>query len=97
MRIGEGTVACVHYGRRSDGEFEYIADPTARDLDLLFGSIAADVVVFSHDYRPCDLCFKGRRFLSPGSLGCHDRAEARALILAESRTAGIDVSRVTVS
>jgi hypothetical protein len=41
MRIGEGTVACVHYGRRSDGEFEYIADPTARDLDLLFGSIAA--------------------------------------------------------
>jgi predicted phosphodiesterase len=90
------SVTYVHYVRRSDGEFDYIARPTAAGLDLLFGSVAADVLVFGDDHRPLALCFKRRLFLNPGSLGCYDRAEARALILTKSRNAGIDVSRVTV-
>ena len=91
MRLGLRTIAFVHYARRPDGEFDYIREPTAADLDRLFGSVAADVVVFGHDHRPFDLSFKGRRFLSPGSLGCHDKAEDRGLVLAEMANGDVDV------
>ncbi len=54
------------------------------------------MVVFGHDHRPSDLSFKGRRFLSPGSLGCHDKAEGRALVLGEMANGDVDVEPVTV-
>jgi putative phosphoesterase len=88
MRLGARSAVFLHYARRPDGEFDYIADPSAADLDRLFRSVQADLVVFGHDHRLYDLEVRGRRFLDAGSLGCHDRAEARALVLT---TAGGDV------
>lgn len=96
MRLGAEAITFVHYARRPDGEFDYLKEPTAADLDRLFCSLAADLVVFGHDHRPFDLSFRGRRFLSPGSLGCHDRAEARALVLAAMPNGEVDVERVVV-
>jgi len=96
VRLGAKTVVFLHYARRPDGEFDYIAEPTATDLDRLFASVDADLVVFGHDHRPFDLASGGRRFLSPGSLGCHDRAEARAFVLGEAPGGDVDVEWVVV-
>ena len=42
------------------------------------------MVVFGHDHVERDVTAAGRRFLNPGSVGCHERAEAPALLIAFS-------------
>lgn len=97
MRVGTRTVAFLHYARLPSGEFDHLGDPSAVDFDRLYGALVADLVVFGHDHRPHDLVSHGRRFLSPGSLGCHDRAEARALVLAEAPDGDVEVERLVVA
>lgn len=84
-RCGETTVACAHYARKNNGAFDHVADPTADDLLRLYEVVQAAIVVFGHDHHACDVTIEGRRFLNPGSVGCHDKAEARALILESAR------------
>jgi putative phosphoesterase len=79
--LGVATVALVHYARTPAGAFERVVRRAPEELARLYAGVAGDVVVFGHDHLPCDVASGGRRFLNPGSLGCHDRAVARALIL----------------
>lgn len=81
LACGQVAVAFVHYARRASGGFDHLANPSARDFERLFRDLPGDVVVFGHDHQAHDLASGGRRFLSPGSVGCHDAAEARAMIL----------------
>jgi putative phosphoesterase len=96
MRLGTSTVAFIHYGRLADGEFDYVKEPTGADFDRLFSQVPADLVVFGHDHRPFDLSFQDRRFLSPGSCGCHDRAEARTLVLSAGTSGVAEVQTLAV-
>lgn len=93
IRVGVATVTLLHYARTSTGRFEQVVEPDADELDRVFTGVPGDLVVFGHDHRPCDVDAGGRRFLNPGSVGCHDRAVARALIL-ETAGAGVLVSRL---
>jgi len=96
MQVGAKRVLFLHYARRPDGEFDFIRNPSAADFRRLFSSAPADIVVFGHDHRPFDVVYEGRRFLSPGSLGCHDRPEARALILTATPKGEVSVEKVRV-
>ena len=96
LACGELTVAFVHYARRADGAFaDDLPDPAAGEFARLWERVPGDVVVFGHDHRECDLAAGSRRFLNPGSVGCHDRAEARAVILTPADSA-LDVARLAV-
>ena len=53
------------------------------------------VVVFGHVHREYDLTDGARRFLNPGSVGCHDQPEARALVLTPASSA-VSVAKVAV-
>ncbi len=82
VRLGTCVVGLLHYARRPNGAFDHILKvPAADELRRLYDGVPGDVVVFGHDHRACDLIAGGRRFLNPGSLGCHDKAAARALLL----------------
>ena len=94
-RCGTTTVACLHYARKRDGGFDHVAKPTEDDLLRLYRPLDGGVVVFGHDHHECDVTVAGRRFLNPGSVGCHDKAEARALIIASADDA-LSVEKVTV-
>ena len=95
VQLGRQTVVLVHYARRPGGAFDRVAEPTAEDFDRMYAGARGDVVVFGHDHRPHDLVLNGRRFLNPGSVGCHDRPEARALIL-EPVNGRVEASKVAV-
>lgn len=97
LDCGDVTAVFVHYARR-DGEWsdEPSANPTGSDFEQLFAGVAGDVVIFGHDHREHDLAAGDRRFLNPGSVGCHDKAEARALVLTPAASA-IAVARLAVS
>ena len=97
LRLGTKTVAFLHYARSRDGEFETTAAESAADLDRVFAQLTADIVVFGHDHRPRDLSFEARRFLNPGSLGCHDRPEARALTLTETSNGDVEIEQLVVA
>jgi len=97
MRIGTQRVTFLHYARRPDGEFDFVEDPSPAEFERLYRLVAGDIVVFGHDHRPFDVAYGGRRYLSPGSLGCHDRPEARALVLTTTPTGGITVDKVVVA
>jgi putative phosphoesterase len=96
MKVGTKRVVFLHSARRPDGEFDLIQDPSPSDFERLYRLVAGDVVVFGHDHRPFDIAYHGRRYLSPGSLGCHDRPEARALVLTATPTGGIAVDKIVV-
>lgn len=96
MRIGTQRVVFLHYARCPDGEFDFIKDPLPADFERLYRPVPGEIVVFGHDHRPFDIEYGGRRFLSPGSLGCHDRPEARALVLSATPTGSVAVDKVSV-
>lgn len=96
VEVGDATATLVHYARTPSGGFAHLRRPTAEDFDRLYADLAGGVVVFGHDHRPYDLSFGGRRFLNPGSLGCHDRPEARALVLAPAGAGNVEVSRLAI-
>jgi hypothetical protein len=95
LACGEVNVVCVHYARGLDGEFADFTDLSVPEIERLYERVAGDVVIFGHEHRECDLQASGRRFLNPGSVGCHDRAEARALVLTPA-DGSIDVARLAV-
>ena len=83
-QCGQTTVACIHYARKTNGAFDHIDNPAAEELLRLYQAVDGAVVVFGHDHCEHDVTVAGRRFLNPGSVGCHDTAEARALVIASS-------------
>jgi predicted phosphodiesterase len=95
IRIGMQRVVFLHYARRLDGEFDFVEDPSPADFRRLYRPVAGEIVVFGHDHRPFDITHAGRRFISPGSLGCHDRAEARALVLSATSTGNVAVEKIS--
>ncbi len=98
LTCGAATVMFVHYARRADGGFGHLdANATADDFGRLYEDVGGDVVVFGHEHRPYDLVVRGRRLLNPGSAGCNDRAEARALLLtAADVDVDVDVAKLAV-
>ncbi len=97
LECGEVTAVFIHYARRH-GEWsddEPPAHPTGSDFDRLFAGVAGDAVVFGHVHREYDLTDGGRRFLNPGSVGCHDQAQARALVLTPVSSA-VSVAKLAV-
>ena len=89
LKCGEVTVVFIHYARR-DGEWsddEPSAQPSGSDFGRLFAGVAGDVVVFGHVHHEYDLTDGARRFLNPGSVGCHEQPEARALVLTPASSA----------
>lgn len=84
-------VAFTHYALGPSGQhFRHaIRDPTADELDELFGSHDAELLFHGHDHRNSDV--EGRaRYVNPGSLGCYRRAVARYCV------AELDQGRYTV-
>lgn len=79
--LGGYTVLFTHYGRNADRSF---APPgrhtTAGDLDTMFRERAAGLVLFGHDHDALDVV-GDRRYVNPGSAGCHVKAEVRCVII----------------
>lgn len=96
LRLGAQDVALLHYARRPDGSFEHIVEPSASDLARIYGLTPGDVVMFGHDHRSYDLMFEERRFINPGSVGCHNRSEARAVVLTETPSGNVAVENLSV-
>jgi predicted phosphodiesterase len=94
--VGGTPVVVLHYPRDRDARFAGVCDPTGPHFARRFADVDAPLVVFGHDHRPHDLRIDGRRFLDPGSVGCHDRPVARALVLERAR-AGVTVSRLEIA
>ncbi len=71
-------VTFVHYGLADSGrEFlSVIRRPRAADLDEMFARHRSDLIFFGHDHVTSDVQGK-RRYVNPGSLGCHTEAVAR--------------------
>jgi len=101
LTVGPAAVTVVHYARTPAGPFDFVPQASAADLARLFAAVPGDAVVFGHDHAAYDCAADGRRLVSPGSLGCHDRAVARALVLSpvgESGAAcGVAVDRIAVA
>ncbi len=69
-----------HYAQIPSGALADVPKQlTPAALDARF-PVKADLVLFGHDHRRCDLV-GARRYLNPGSLGCHQVATARYLCL----------------
>jgi predicted phosphodiesterase len=87
-------VTFLRYARRPDGTFDDLAEPSAAGFADLYGTTPGGVVVFGHDHRAFDLSSGGRRLVSPGSLGCNDSAQARALLLTVVADGGVEMEQV---
>jgi predicted phosphodiesterase len=77
-RVAGLAATFLHYARDSSGkEFLRTPDePTAHDMELIFGSRRGGIVFFGHDHLRRDI--RGRtRYVNPGALGCHEDAVAR--------------------
>ena len=77
--------------RAREGHTTGLAEPFSSDAFSTLGGSAGEYGVRWEGHEPSG----GRRFLNPGSVGCHDQAEARALILTSADSA-IDVARLAV-
>lgn len=68
----------------ASGEYKrYIQQPDESQLEELFGTMDADIILYGHDHTPYSL--KGKRtYINTGSLGCpaRDKNIARAGVLA---------------
>lgn len=76
----------LHYGLAKHNlykqhTFEPInPNPTAEFFDEMFAGADADAVFFGHKHESCD--FTGERiYADVGSVGCHEKSEARGIIL----------------
>jgi predicted phosphodiesterase len=94
-RVGRTTVTLVHYARTARAEFHPVADAGASHFAELFGELPGELILFGHDHRSHDITSAGRRFVDPGSVGCHDRSIARGVIL-EAHPNGARVSKLAV-
>jgi putative phosphoesterase len=91
------TLVFTHYGLEPDQSFSPPGrNTTCADLDRMFRDTAgADVVFFGHDHAALD-CLGRRRYINPGSLGCHTKAEARFCVIDVSEEGGIVVERHSI-
>lgn len=77
-------ITAMHYCMDDHQRYAGFApDPSGEDLQRMFRSTDADVILYGHDHAPCVRCAGGRLFVNAGSLGCPSRAKnvARAGIL----------------
>jgi len=72
----------THYGLDDSGRgfVPVIPHPQSEDLDAMFGQFGADLVFYGHHHPTADLQGR-RRYVYPGSLGCHTEALARFVTL----------------
>jgi len=72
----------THYGLDDSGRgfVPVIPHPQSEDLDAMFGQFGADLVFYGHHHPTADLQGR-RRYVNPGSLGCHTEALARFVTL----------------
>jgi len=82
--FGSLTVRFCHYAPapEGDGFAPIIPDPTAADLDRLFGPGLPypDLLCYGHHHPTSDL--RGRsRYVNPGALGCHRAPRARFAVV----------------
>ncbi len=98
MELGGRTITVVHYARDDADGFMKVGEArlSAEGLSTMYSSIPGDIVLFGHDHRFYDTTVGGRRFINPGSAGCHDRAEARATILTETDGGKLTVEHIAV-
>jgi predicted phosphodiesterase len=81
--LGDGpAMAFLHYAPQgAPGNFaKIIHEPTPKDLDRLFAPYPADIVCYDHHHPFSDMMGQ-RRYVNPGSLGCHSRPLARYALL----------------
>lgn len=76
------TVTFLHYALKATGrDFASIMkNPDAAALDTLFAPYPGDLIFYGHTHQLSDLTGQ-RRYVNPGSLGCHTQAVARFVIL----------------
>ncbi len=70
--------AFVHYGLAPSGRdfVPVVRQASATDMDRMFVSRNEDLIFYGHHHSRSDV--QGRaRYVTPGSLGCHDKAVAR--------------------
>jgi putative phosphoesterase len=80
--FGDLKIAFLHYALDETGRgyLPFMKDISPSNLDALFGKMDVDLILYGHDHRESDIMGRAR-YLNPGSLGCHDRAIARYMIL----------------
>lgn len=59
--------------------------PTAQKFDEMYADYDCDAVFFGHKHEPCDIVGK-RLYVDVGSVGCHEFAEARAVVIEYDQT-----------
>ena len=76
------TVTFLHYALDETGRdfVPIVRNPDAAALDTLFASYPGDLIFYGHTHQLSDLTGQ-RRYVNPGSLGCHTEAVARFVIL----------------
>lgn len=93
LEINGVEVVFCHYPRDPDGNglAPIVKDPSAVDLDRLFGGQRCEVVFYGHHHPRSDV--RGRaRYVNPGALGCNALGQARIAILAVQDDGRWDVS-----
>lgn len=94
--VGGRTLVFTHYGRTADGSFAPPGrDTTVSDLDAMFPGSEADAVFFGHDHASFDAA-GARRYVNPGSVGCHVRAEARVVIVESAGRQALRIRHLSV-
>lgn len=91
-------VMFTHYAKNPDLKFNFIPinqQPDAAFLDESFAYSDADVIFFGHKHEPCDIVGK-RHYYDVGSVGCHNEATARGIILEVNQEGSYTVKRVGV-
>lgn len=70
-------VRFLHYAMREDGRtFKAIRpQPSAQDLDVLFGDLDGELIFFGHDHSYSNV-HGHSHYVNPGSLGCQKTARA---------------------
>ena len=58
-----------------------MAKPNGERLDALFAGVEGAVLLYGHHHLASDVRGVWRRYVNPGSLGCSERAVARAVLV----------------
>jgi len=75
-------VTFLHYALDETGRdfAPIVKNPDVAALDILFAPYPGDLIFYGHTHQLSDLTGQ-RRYVNPGSLGCHTEAVARFVIL----------------
>lgn len=76
------TVTFLHYALDETGRdfAPIVKNPDAAALDTLFAPYPGDLIFYGHTHQLSDVAGQ-RRYVNPGSLGCHTEAVARFAVL----------------